>query len=129
MSPSHEVLDYRSTVEIASKTTPGVTFEVFRLSVQRRAEIARRVVDKLAWLEYLEAGEARPGERLDAMRARQEVTALYLEWGLAGVKGLRLDGEEPTAERLLQCGPEGLCEEIAESVKQQLGLSEEERKN
>jgi hypothetical protein len=42
---------------------------------------------------------------------------------------LTIDGEAANAERLIDKGPDQLAREIVESIKQQCGLSDAERKN
>jgi hypothetical protein len=77
--------------------------------------------------EFLKAGNA--GEQLEAVLSELLVKTLYLEWGLVGLRGLRIDGKHATPELLIHQGPEALVEEILEAIKSELGLTEEERKN
>jgi len=58
-----------------------------------------------------------------------EIDRIYLRWGLRRVTGLEIDGEEVTAERLLEKGPEELVQEVLRAVRREAGLSEAERKN
>ncbi len=77
--------------------------------------------------EFLRAGD--PADQLEAGLADLLVRRLYLEWGLAGIEGLHIDGEAATPETLIAAGPESLSEEIASSIQAELSLSDEERKN
>jgi hypothetical protein len=57
------------------------------------------------------------------------VQQALIEWGLVAIEGLRIDGETPTARRLIESGPEKLTAEIAAVIRERCGLTEEERKN
>ncbi|MGH9622868.1 MAG: hypothetical protein ACRD4G_00845 [Bryobacteraceae bacterium] len=57
------------------------------------------------------------------------VERLYLEWGLAEIEGLAIDGTSATPALLIEKGPEPLTREILASIQAELGLSEDERKN
>jgi hypothetical protein len=77
--------------------------------------------------EFLRAGDA--PEQLEASLADLLVRRLYIEWGLAELTGLSVDEEPATVEVLIDKGPEALADEIISAVREQLSLSEEERKN
>lgn len=119
---------YRSTIRCWSKTRPGVAFIIRRISLGRRIELAKSIRDLAGELEYQRAGESAK-EQVEAAAISARIERAYLEWGLAGVKGLLIDGERVTAERLYECGPEDLAREIAARIKAECGLTDEERKN
>lgn len=108
---------------------PSVRFSVRRISFGRRMELSRRVREISRKAEFLQAG-AEFHEKIEANILAQEVDAMYLEWGLAGIEGLTIDGERTTtAAQLLEKGPEEFTREVVAAIKEQCGLSEAERKN
>jgi hypothetical protein len=120
--------DYESVITVRSRTLPGVTFAIKRISFGRRMELSRRARELSKKAEFLEAGsELR--DKIEAGILAQEVDAMYLSWGLVSIAGLTIDGEPATAELLLERGPDEITKEIVAAVKQQCGLSEDERKN
>lgn len=121
-------MNYQSTVTIDSRTCPGVRFVVLRPSLAKRAEITARVRQLLAELEYRAAGETME-DRLAAAELESRIDALYIEWGLVRMEGLRIDGEECSARLLIEKGPEELAREAAAAIRHECGLSGEERKN
>ncbi len=121
-------MEYASTATQESKTWAGVRYVVRRPSLRRRAEITRRVRQLLAELEYRSAGESIE-DRLAAAEMESRIDSIYLEWGLERVEGLAIDGAEADARALIERGPEELAREIAEAIRKECRLSEEERKN
>jgi hypothetical protein len=119
---------YESVARIESKSTPGVLFEVNRMSFGRRMELSRRVREISQKAQFLHAGKDLL-EKVEAGILSQEIDAMYLRWGLVKIGGLSIDGEPATADGLLENGPEELTREIVAAIKQQCGLSEAERKN
>jgi len=107
---------------------PGVTFAINRISFGRRMELSRRVREISQKGEFLEAGSELQ-EKIEASILSQEVDALYARWALVGIEGLTIDGEPAGTEQLLEKGPEVLMREIVSAIKEQLGLSDAERKN
>jgi hypothetical protein len=77
--------------------------------------------------EFLKAGDT--AEQIEGALADALVRKLYLEWGLLEVQGLSIDGEAATPELLIAKGPEALSEEVVDSIRAELELSEDERKN
>jgi hypothetical protein len=126
--PSDEVVNYESLVTAPSRSLPGVTFTIRRVSLGLRAELVRRVRELSSRIEFLEAGDALQ-ERIEANSLAQEIDLLYIRWGLVRIGGLSIDGEAPDIEAFIARGPEDLAREIAAAVKRQTGLAEEERKN
>lgn len=119
--------DYASSVWRESKVCTGVRFSLRRMSLGQRIELTRRVHELTLRNEFLRGGgqadqiEARLGELL----ARR----IYLEWGLAEIQGLVINGMTATTELLIEKGPEALADEIVASILSELQLTEEERKN
>jgi hypothetical protein len=119
---------YESAAWFDAEAVPGVRYAIARVSFGRRIELARRIREIGRKAEFLEAGtDAR--EKLEAAVVGAEVERVYLEWGLAAVEGLAIDGEAATPETLIEKGPLALASEILARVKAEWGLSEDERKN
>lgn len=127
-SLSDEPGRWESLREIESACIPGVRYRVRRMSFGRRLELARRIRELDRRLEYLQAGED-VRSRVDAAIVSSEIDRIYLEWGLAGISGLAIDGEPATPQAVVECGPEALTREILDAVRRECFLSEEERKN
>lgn len=121
-------LHYESVIWIDSKVAPGVRFSIQRVSFGRRLELSRRIREISRKAEFLQAS-TELHEKIEANILAQEIDAMYLKWGLAGIDGLTIDGEPPGAELLLEKGPEELAREMVGAIKAQCGLTEAERKN
>ena len=121
-------MEYASSVRHESKTMPGVTFTIARMSFGRRIELTKRIRDLARRIEFLEAGDDFR-EKIEASVLEREVERIYLEWGLKEINGLVIDGTEAGPRELIEDGPEELCQEIVSTIKAECGLSEEERKN
>lgn len=121
-------MEYWSTAAQESARYPGVRYVIRRPSLQRRAEITRRVRNLLAELEYRTAGDSLE-DRLSAAELESRIDSVYLEWGLERVEGLEVDGGECDVRTLIERGPEDLGREIAEAIRRECRLSEDERKN
>ncbi len=127
-SISHSVEAYESSVWFDSQTRAGVRFGIARVSFGRRIELARRIREIGRQMEYLEAGkDAR--EKLEAAVASAEIDRAYLEWGLIGVEGIEIDGAAATPGSVIEAGPVELAAEILGRIRNECGLSEDERKN
>lgn len=120
---------YESSVELASERIPGVRFRVERMSFGRRLELIRQVKGWLGRLEFVSAGKEGPEREAEVALLTGEIDRIYLRWGLRGLTGLEIDGEEVTPESLMEKGPEELVGEILEAIRREAGLSEAERKN
>lgn len=119
---------YASTIWLESAVWAGVKYALNRVSFGRRIELARRIREIGRKMEYLEAGsDAR--EKLEATVLAAEIDRAYLEWGLAGVEGLEIDGVAATPGTLIDSGPVELAREILGRIKAECGLTEDERKN
>lgn len=77
--------------------------------------------------EFLRAGDA--ADQLQASLSDLLARKLYLEWGLAEVRGLSIDGTPADVQGLIEKGPEKLADEAISMVAEETGLSEQERKN
>lgn len=121
-------MTYESVTVVESRTSPGVTFTVAKMSYGRRIELMRRIRELARQMEFLEAGQD-PGEKMDAALLSAEISRLYLTWGLRAISGLVLDGAAATPETLAEIGPEEIFREALAAVQGQTGLSESERKN
>jgi len=128
MWPSDKTVSYESETTLEAKSTPGVRYTIRRISFALRGDLARRVRELSGRAEFHAAGDS-VQDRIEASVLANEIDQLYLRWGLAGLSGLTIDGEEATVETLITKGPEDLALEIAAAVKRQIGLTEEERKN
>ncbi|MCX6608718.1 MAG: hypothetical protein NTV52_34705 [Acidobacteria bacterium] len=79
-------------------------------------------------MAFSEAG-SEPKDKLTAAEISSSIESLYVRWGLVSIEGLEIDGVVADVDRLIATGPEALCREIAQAVREQCFLSEEERKN
>jgi hypothetical protein len=119
---------YESVKRVASEAMAGVTFTVRRMSFARRIELMRKLRDLGSRLEFLEAGGS-AREQMEAGLLRAEIDRIYVEWGIAGVEGLTVDGEPAGPAELAERGPEELFREALRAVRAETGLDEAERKN
>jgi hypothetical protein len=106
---------------------PGVRYGLRRISLGQRLELNRRAKELSLRHEFLKTGQV--VDALDASLSDLLVARLYLEWGIAEIKGLSIDGQRATVVMAIEQGPEALIEEMLEAVRGELGLSAEERKN
>jgi hypothetical protein len=106
---------------------PGVRFAIRRVSLRQRIELNHRVRELTLKNEFLRAGDTE--DQLEAALSDLLVTKLYLEWGLASIDGLLIDGETPSAAVLIAKGPESLAAEIAAAIHTESTLTDDERKN
>ena len=122
-----EPIQFGSVLWKDSTTFEGVRFAIRRVSLLQRIQLTKSIRELMHRDEFLRAGDL--SDQLEAGLAELLVKKLYIEWGLAAIEGLNIDGKPASTEALLQAGPESLTEEIASSIQAELGLSEEERKN
>ena len=121
-------MTYESAVKKCSRVYPEVSFSVRKMSLAGRMDLVHRIrVEGLA-LAFHEAGDD-PKDKLMAAEINGSIESLYVRWGLVSIEGLELDGVAADVDGLIERGPEELCREIAQAVRQQCFLSEEERKN
>jgi hypothetical protein len=121
-------MNYSSIVEHKSAHCPEVRFRIRRLSLAGRIELLERVREAGGRLEFLQAGNE-VVDTASAAAAQARIDELYVRWGLDSVEGIDIDGEPASTESLLSRGPNRLAVEIAELVRAEIFLSEEERKN
>jgi hypothetical protein len=127
MLHSPETNTYESVIWHDSAVFEGIRFAIRRISLAQRIELTRQVRELTMRNEFLRAG-AMP-DQLEAALGELLARRLYLEWGLAAVQGLTIDGSAATPELLIEKGPEKLTEEIAGSILSGLTISEQETKN
>jgi hypothetical protein len=118
----HSSLSWRQ-----SQTVPEVRFAIKRISLASRLELTKQLRELTLRYEFLNAGET--SDQLEAALSDLLVRKLYIEWGLAEIRGLAIDGEPATAALLIQKGPENLTGEIISAIRQEIELSDDERKN
>lgn len=126
-SHSHSRLDYSSVVWHESQVLEGVRYAIRRISLLQRLDLVRQVRELMLRYEFLKSGDA--ADELQANIAELEVQKLYIEWALDEIQGLMIDGELAAASTLIAKGPEALICEIVGAIRQQMELSEQERKN
>jgi hypothetical protein len=127
LSHSHEVEAYSSTIWQQSQTIAHVKFSVRRPSLAQRIRLTEAVMEIARKQEFLTGGGE--ADRLQAALTDLVVRKTYLEWGLSEIQGLQIDGEPATVSGLIEHGPEKLVDEIVLAIRDECGLSEEERKN
>jgi|SRR5579871_2827471 len=125
---ARRALSYASTVTLPSTFHGGVRFTIRRISLGMKMELMQQIREVSRKIEFLASGDELQ-ERIEANLLAHQIDATYLRWGLSKVEGLKIDGDEPTADLLIEKGPEGLTKEIVIAIKSECGLSEEERKN
>ena len=118
---------YSSLIWHESQAVRGVRFAIKRVSLAQRIELARNARELALKYEFLQAGDTE--QQLEASLADLLARKLYLEWGVARLEGIRIDGEPGTVGALIEKGPEELSNEIFDTIRRELSLSEEERKN
>ena len=127
LSLSRKAAAFESVRWHTSKEMPEVRFAVREPSLQKRIELTRQLHELTLRNEFLASGNEM--EHLELALAELLVQKVLVEWGLAAIEGLYIDGKPATPARLIDAGPERLVAEIATAVRLQCGLSEEERKN
>ena len=127
LSPLRKPVKFESVRWFDSQTTPGVRFAVREPSLSKRIDLTRQLNELTLRHEFLASG----GElqQLELTLAELLVQKLLIEWGLATIENLRIDGKAANAELLIEAGPEQLVVEIAAAIKKSCSLDEEERKN
>jgi hypothetical protein len=120
--------DYESSLWKQAKSRPDVKYRMRRISLGRRMELLERIASLVRDMEYA-AGCGEPGGTLTAALLRDRLVEIYLRWGLLGLEGLAIDGKPATVEALIDAGPMELSREIAAAIREECGLTEDERKN
>ena len=121
-------MNYESTRAIASSVSDGVVYRIRRMSFGRRMQFVAAVRELGRKLEFLVAGETL-SDKLEAAEVTAAVHRVYLEWGLVSVEGLQIDGNPCDVATFIDSGPEDLCQEALDVIRQECELSEQERKN
>lgn len=121
-------MEYTSRVHKQSTVFPGVEFTVARLSLSRRIELGQRIREIGFKHDFLAASK-NVMDQIDAGLLQRRIDRTYLEWGLLGIKGLKIDGVDATPGALCDAGPEVLVNEILAAIRAELQLSGEEIKN
>lgn len=119
---------YNSKKTISSEALAGVSFTIRRMSFGRRIELAKQVRELVTKLQFHKAGKD-AADQIESAVLQGEVERAYILWGLDAIDGITIDGAGPTAESLVEQGPEGLCREVSSAIRAECQLSEEERKN
>ncbi len=119
--------DYSSIAWHESLCLKGVRFAVRRPSLAQRLELTARVRELTLQHDFLRAGQE--SDQLSASLSELLVTKLYVDWGLAEIVGLKIDGTAANASSLIERGPEELVDEVVAAVRTEAGLTEAERKN
>jgi hypothetical protein len=127
ISHSCEIASYSSVIWHDSKTLPGVRYATRRISLKQRIELTSKVREIVLQHEFLKAGDA--SDQLEVTLGELLAQKLYIEWGLHEIQGLTIDGEPAIVESVIEKGPDELTGEIVATIRAQLELSEEERKN
>jgi hypothetical protein len=127
ISRLHSGAKYESVVWHSSKAWPNVRYAIRRISLGQRIDLTRRARELAQRNEFLRAGEA--VDQLEAALSDLLVRRMYLEWGLISIDGLTVDDEPASVSAVADKGPETLTDEIIESLRGELGLTEEETKN
>ena len=119
---------HQSSVWFDSAVSAEVRYQVARISLGRRIELARRIREAGRKIEFLEAlNDIR--DKLEGAVLQGEIDRVYLEWGLLAIEGLQIDGEAATGDSLVDRGPLDLAVEIVQQIRGECGLAEQERKN
>lgn len=126
-SPSPKPYHYSSLAWHESAVLPGVHFAVRRSSLSQRIDLTQRMRELTLNNEFLRAGDT--ADQLQASLSDLLARKLYIEWGLAEIKGLLIDDREVNVELLIEQGPEALIEEVISCINLETRLTEEERKN
>ena len=127
ISLSRKRTNFESVRWQTSRELPEVRFAVREPSLQKRIDLTRQLHELTLRNDFLASG--REMEQLELALAELLVQKLLVEWGLASIEGLYIDGKPATPSQLIDTGPERLVAEIATAVRERCGLTEEERKN
>lgn len=126
--PEAEPGQYENAVWHASRTRPGVRYQVLRMSLLRRHRLLLELKD-LAAEQRFHAVQEGVASELAAAELRGRIDEKAIRAALVQIEGLSIGGEPATVESLLESGPEDLAYEIAAAIADESFLNEEERKN
>jgi len=128
MSCSGDAVEWASAQWRESESTPGVRFKTVKMTLARRRDLTSRVRTMLNKARF-HAGSGDAAEQMEASLLAVDTDRMLLDWGLLEIEGLRIDGEPASVRGLIEAGPEDLCREIAEQIRRDCQLTEQERKN
>jgi hypothetical protein len=66
---------------------------------------------------------------ISAAELQSHIDVIVIRTALLEIKGLSINGQPASVEKLLDSGPESLAREIAETIAEESFLTEGERKN
>jgi hypothetical protein len=69
------------------------------------------------------------GSEISAAELQARIDVIVIRTALLEIKGLSIDGQPASVEKLLDSGPASLAREIAEAIAEESFLNEDERKN
>jgi hypothetical protein len=69
------------------------------------------------------------GSEISAAELQARIDVIVIRTAVLEIKGLSIDGQPASVEKLLDSGPASLAREIAEVVAEESFLNEDERKN
>ncbi len=128
MSCSGDTVEWASAQWRESASIPGIRFKTVKMTLARRRDLTSRVRTMLNQARFHAAsGEAE--EQMEGSLLAVETDRMLLDWGLLEIEGLTIDGEPASVRNLIEAGPEELCREIAEQIRRDCQLTEQERKN
>ncbi len=119
--------DYQSLLWHQSAACKGVRFATRRISLAGRIELTKQIRELTCRNEYLAGGDR--ADQLESALGELLSRSVYIQWGLAEIQGLSIDGASATPESLIDKGPESLCNEALNAILSDLHLSEAETKN
>lgn len=152
------MIEFSSNIRTESKLYPGIFYTVHVMSDAKRTQLKLRLAAPLAKLRAIQTelamyplprnseGEvdseanvtaqmnadlSNLRDRVDVVRSA-EMDPVHFEIGFVSIEGLTIDGvaaEEITAQMVREKAPEGLYQEILETVKSVSELTAAERKN
>ncbi|CAB4130912.1 hypothetical protein UFOVP130_44 [uncultured Caudovirales phage] len=112
-----------------NKMTEGRRIKL-RLALAETSAKLREMVEEATTLAgQSEPSTVRASALLDGVTAliEEKVTPQWVRWGLHSIEGLTIDGEAATTDSLIESGPRALYAEIADAIKREAGMSEEQR--
>lgn len=112
---------------VESREMPRVRYAVRQPSLAQRIALTKRLHELTLRHEFLANGNEL--HQLEMALADLLVQKLFVEWGLAQIDGLEIDGQPATVDLLIEKGPEQLVAEIAVQIRHECGLTDDERKN
>jgi len=136
-------MNYCSKTTHESKTCPGVSFSLKKMTERRRILREMTVADLRTKVNEGSAAIKTAMENIDntmaggldklnrdfAMLLHAEWYPAWIRWGVASIENLDIDGKPATIETLIESAPTELLEEIFLTILKESGLSTVEEKN